>query len=1152
MAKLPDSYFETQANQGASAPVIPAMSTSGSSTPSPLASLPIKPSAPSFTPAPDDPNKPDSIRLFPDLTPEQQKAKFGYEVGSQQYYEAVGKGPGDITPMMTGKAGPSFIPTVANAVGVRLPQGEEWDKMGILDKIATTDVAVTSAAGRMIRDLPKAVGIGLGSVALTAIKPFYNLFTGKSTDMNALVNEPILKVPYLGEVPTLYQDQKRAEESGMGPIASRVFAGSNLVLNASMVLPVVEMFTNTFRPKGPITTAGPVKNTEAIQYSINKETGVYSKAPESASEYYTLRKSDAKQFGGNINDTKWKLTPANDGNTSISVTKSVKGKVGDYIKTDFGLKRIEQGDFGPEVKLYSADVPTVPKTDIVPFEAGATGAAEGKLPPVFILPKERVGLSNRPITPAQIDTLNNISQMKNMDPAIKDAVIKAITGKDSIGSLVEKDYVNVAQTLSKFGEKYGVKSATLGPTGYVQKWLAPQRHYFNYVEDTFGYPLKTQVYDKFERAAQLTKILDQSLQPELDNLFGKYTSPKFVEERRLVDAYARGDQSALTGNKLIDPTVKTELIDIANKLKVWDDTHGQILGVGKEAYLQNYGGPKITNTGGVIPQYKNLETIPSKNFFAKFKREGSLDPFIDDPYASRQIYIKEGSKAMHYGPALENFDALSKSLPPNFLKDANSYVQEKLGRLGAMEKFVDSFVPSVNKKLGINLPADASRQAINYGLSSIYSGLVGTPQSAFKQFFQLPLFVYSRLGTEFAGDAIIKSMDPAFRTRVAKLGYLNDISLPYGAELTKDFSPAGKLGNAYKDFTQQTLKPMTFVDNDVRIKTFAQAEMKWNSAINLYNEGKIDWPMLEQKLDFGAFSKADRNTIRQGLVEGQSGESSNAFTTYMRETIDETSFPYRTGAGARVGFGLTGKLATGLLNYTIESTNVLSKWMTTGQWDKIIRFAGTAKAMDDTMKKQFGFDFSNTFYQKISGLTSPAIGLAGNFYDYMNAMINNQRQTMNDSRDNILKSLRSGMPLGIATKNVTNFYKSMQAGDDGSGQYPIYDAYGKLVDNGDFTDLFWGSLMGFSTVKKTNERNLYNDIKNSQVEETDIRNEINQLLREGKYDEMQKRIEETGITPSQSTMESAYVPRAQRLFQTLSPQLKAKYVPRIFPETVTK
>ena len=208
--------------------------------------------------------------------------------------------------------------------------------------------------------------------------------------------------------------------------------------------------------------------------------------------------------------------------------------------------------------------------------------------------------------------------------------------------------------------------------------------------------------------------------------------------------------------------------------------------------------------------------------------------------------------------------------------------------------------------------------------------------------------------------------------------------------------------------------------------------------------------------------------------------------------------------------------------------------------------------MDDTMKKQFGFDFSNTFYQKINGLTSPAVGLVGNFYDYMSGMINNQRQTMNDARDQILKSLRSGMPLGIASKNIENFYKSIKAGQDSSGQYPIYDNYGKLIDNGDFTDLFWGSLVGFSTVKKTNERNLYNDIKNSQVDETDIRNQINQLLREGKYDEMQKLIEKTGITPSQSTMESAYVPRIQRTFNTLSPQLKAKYVNQVFPETVNK
>ncbi len=441
---------------------------------------------------------------------------------------------------------------------------------------------------------------------------------------------------------------------------------------------------------------------------------------------------------------------------------------------------------------------------------------------------------------------------------------------------------------------------------------------------------------------------------------------------------------------------------------------------------------------------------------------------------------------------------------------------------------------------------DTSRQAINYGLSSLYSGLVGTPKAIFQQSFQLPLFVYSRLGTEFAGEAFKKSFSKAERDRVAKGGWLNDISLPYGSELAKDFNPTGKVLNAYKKVTQATLKPMSIVDNDIRIKTFLQAEMQWKNAINSFNEGKIRWEQLESKLDFGAFSKTDRNLIRQNLHKG---DNDAAFDTYMREILDETSFPYRTGAGARVGYGLFGKLGTGLLNYAIESANVLGRWASTGQWDKIIRFAGNAKIVNDTLKETFDVDFSDTLYQKPLGVVSPVFGLIGDTYQYFKSVIDNNRERMNESADDIARTLKSGQPLGVVRRNAKNFWKSYEAGPDQNGQYPIYDDYGKMVSQGDFTDLFWGTLMSFPTVEKIEERNLYTDMRNRTTEITEIRGQVDQLMREGKYDEMEKLINKTGIIPSQSVMESAYVPRTQRAFQNLPAQGKAEFAPRVFDTT---
>lgn len=1097
MATLSDDFYDNLTKPKVVAPT----------TPSPQAPTPSAPMNPG---------------AFQDLTPEQQTQKFGGEVGSNEYLISQGD-----------KGASSFIGgELAKTFGIKLPGQYEWDKMSTPNKISTTIGATGNAAVDLVKGLPKAIVRDVGSVLLTAAKPFYNLATGKKSDAVSLANEPVANVPWLGDVPTMYQSQKIAEDAGMGPVASRIFAGSNMILQTTTAMPFAEILSNTFRPRGAFTEAGVPHNTAPIQKMVNDQGVNITKTP-STSEYYSLRKEDAKQFGGTDKNIQWKMSPNGDDAANISLVKSMPGaKVGSYVKTEFGLKKVEQGDLGPEIKLTTTEMKS--SGESIPSNDN----------PVFIIPEARKGLENRPITMDQVTTLGKIGSQKGLEAPLRDAIIKTITGKNSIGELTEGEFARVAQTLSKFGEKYNMPDPELGPFGQTLSYVAPQRHYFDYVEDTYGVPLKSQIYDKAERAAQLTKVLDTELQTGLDEMFGKYTDPKHFDDLRLVDAYLRGDQAALLNNTAIDAATKSELVELAGKLKAWDDTHGEMLGLGREAYLDNYGGPKISDLGGSMPQYKDLSKNPSKEFFAKFKRKGSLDPFIDNPYISRQIYVKEGTKALHFKPILQDFDELSKVIPSQYARQANSYLQEKLGKLGGMERVIDSFVPKLNQRLGINLPPDAARQMSSWLLTSMYSGLVGTPKAVFQQLFQLPTFVYARLGTEFAGEALIKSMSKAERARVDKLGYLNKISQPYGEELA-GMTPATKFGRAAKTAIQSTIKPQTWVDNDIRIKTFLQAEMQWNNALNKYNKGELEWAGLESKLDFGAFSKTDQNTIRQALIRG---DKDAAFNTYMREILDETSFPYRTGAGAKIGYGMAGKLATGLLNYTIESTNVLSRWARTGQWDKLIRFAGGAKATSDTLAEQFGFDFSDTLSQKPLGYISPVLQLTGDFYDATMAWISDNKEEFNKNADNIARTLKNSQPAGVVRANASKFWKSYKAGADESGQYPLYDSYGKMIGSGDFTELFWGTLMGFPTVAKKAEQELHQDINNYKTNKAEIQNEINSLLREGKYDEMEKLIEKTGIMPTNSAMQQSYIPRIQRDYQGLDPLGKAKFAPRVFAE----
>lgn len=1037
---------------------------------------------------------------------------------------------------------------IGASIGASIQYPDNWNDLPLKEKIGFIGGQAASKLVGMVMHLPGAITRGVVGVGVTALKPTYNLLTGKKADLNTLVNEPKVDIPYLGEIPTFYSDIKEGVVSGMGPLASTFMSAGNLALNSAMMYPVAEVLGRTFQPRAKSGTPGVIQNTAPVE--MLRDQGATSIKTPSTSEYYTLRKSDAAQFGGNSSTVQWKFTPASEGETSLAIVRQVSKstKIGSWIKTDFGLKQVTQGNFGPEIKMWEH---TVPKGPVI--------SKPVDISKISVPSRVDPGFELKPITEVQMKTLNDIGTLKGLDISTRDAVIRSLTGKEVIGEMTQKQFVDVAQSLSKFGEAYSTKASGTGPVGYGKMYVSPQRHVFDYAEDVYGLPLKSKIYNPMEDAARFSKVLRSSLNKELDAVFGDLASPKYTGQRKLIDSYARGNPDAILKNEALSSSEKGRLIEAADKLIAWDKKNGTVLDVGEEAYLKNYGGPKIANISGIVPKYKDLNVVPTKSFFAKEKRTGSLNTFIDDPLASRQIYVKQGADSLHFGPVLENAKGLLDAVPSEYKawKDAaNSYMQEKLGYQGAMEKFVDSFVPAINKKfgrLGIDLPADASRQGIGYFLSSLYSGLVGTPKAIFQQLFQYPLFVYPKLGADFAGEAFMKSFSTAEYERVAAQGWFNDIALPYGEELA-GMSAAGRIGNAFKTGTQATIRPLTFFDNRVRFQTFLQAELKWNNALNLFNEGKIEWSALESKIDLKSFSNADRTSIREALA---AGKNDDAFSIYMRENIDEGNVPYRTATGARVSNGMAGKLSTGLLTYTIDTTNTIAKWLSTGQYDKFIRFAGAAKATNDTMQETFGINFKDVIYQKYQGIASPVIGLASDMYDYISALSDNNRKEMNANADSITRLLKNGLPIGVLRHNADIFWKSVNIGPDPEGKYAVYDDSGRIIYSTDFSNLFWGTLMGFPTNVKVAERDIHTDEINAITKHTELQQEVNQMVRESinltgdaaikAQAEISDFITKTGVAPSNGAGSSLFIPRNIRTYQQLSPQDKGKFAPRVFP-----
>ncbi len=1050
-----------------------------------------------------------------------------------------------------------FPRELGSALGLDLPSSDDWVKLNHVQQSGIIAEAIPLAIGQMVRTLPKALTRDVLSLGATALKPIYDfIHTGKPSSTTDLENQPKLKLPWVGEVPTMYQEKADMEKAGVGPLAASLLAGGNTILKMAQTAGLAEAFAGSFAPRGKIAPGETMTNTAPIRQAILNDNGVYEvmKKPEgSVSEYNTMPKTQAKAFGGTSDNTHWKLTPVGDGNVEISVTKLLgkKGNVGDIIETPYGTKTIQAGDFGNEIKLQSEVVPVKQSTgvvssiqnDKVPFESAPAPVSSE---PIFIEPRAKKGFENAPITADQISTLDRVTKANNIDPEIKNAIVRTVTGKSNIGELTQTDYVNAAQTLSKFGTSYNPTSE-LGPAGWIYSKLSPQRHLFDYVEERFGVPLKSKVYTPIEEGSRLANILSGNLTTEFNGIFGKYTGGANIEERRLIDGYVRGNESLITENPKLTPQVKSDLIDIAGKLREFYNKTGPVLNVPTEVFLKNYL-PTVQDIGGVVQRYKDLSKIPGEyEFFAKQKKYGNLGTQIDDPLVTGHIYIRQGSRALHLGQALADSKALIETLPKGFQDIANSYVQEKLGYAGQVEKFVDSFVPSFNKqlgKIGVELPADASRQMASYSLSSFYAGYLSSPATAFRQLFQVPTFIYGRLGPKFMGSAIAKALTKEGTAEVAAKGFLLDQATPYGEELTKDFTPLGRAGNIFKNTTQKITTPTTMTDNLGRKISYFAGKFQWEDAISKYNSGKITWPQFEGTIDLKSFSQPDRNLIRQKLV---SGDMEGAFNSYIGGIIDDTSFPYRKAASAKVTYGLAGKISTGLMTYSVEAANVLGKWAKNGEWEKFIRFAAGAKTTNDTLKETFGFDFSKTLSTVTQfGVFSPFskdLVAAGQWLD---AARQNSKQDMDTNSKVIYDSLTSGIPGGVLGKNLLNFKKSYQEGPDQNGEYGIFDSNGKLKYRSDFSDLFW-TTMGFPTLKKVGEATQYTNMTNDSYEYTQTQNQINTLMREGNYDEADKIIEKTGIPPSQEALKSRYLPRNIRNFEALPAFLKAKYANMVFP-----
>ena len=1090
------------------------------------------------------------------LTPEEQTAKFGGVVGSQEWLD-----------YQANRSFVSRLPTaMAETLGVKFPKQSTWDKMTAAEKSRYTFEAASDAGSKFLIRAPRETLkapiralYSVGSMIKGGFTDAVELATGKPFDVQKRgAQQEELQVPLIGAIPSYNKSYDDARKSGMGTFGALLSTVSTAAGDATMSASLVEALkTGLVRPK--ITKGQVINDVAPVRQALAQGEKAMPKpiiSPgQSPHEYYSLPKTVAKNMGGGPGDTYLKITPADifsdNPQLEISVVQTRGGvlqKTRDYFSPK-GEKY--EGDFGPEIKLQSQRIPLDQSGAPLPPELeavfGKRLSTEGTIEnvPTSIPPAPLKGMENKPITNDQMLNLRNVVGKNNIEGDTANAMMRVITGKNSVGDLTQAEYVNLVQTMGVYSTagRYVGKMPTINP---FSQFLSPQRHWMRSYEEKSGIPLYSKVYTPMEDAVRLRDVFRENYRTKSREVFGDYASPKFMNERRLLKAHMEGDSSAITNNPDLTPKVKSDLETIAAKLRPMYDELGTHFGLPTDKFLQNYQ-PHIKNIGGVYMLYKDAaEDITNHlSFFGDYKRNGALTEQVDDALALFDIYTNAGSNKMFMNPALESAAKLGDSLPETLKNSVKSYVGEKLGYAGRMEQYLNDLGPDLGRKFGLDLPPDLGRKMTKVMMDTSYSGTLGLrPGAVVRNYLQNPLLTYPRLGPKFYKEAVAKAMTAEGKMELMKKGFLMDKGVPHGYDLLKDPTLTSKVGSAYDKVTQATLKPFSSADAFTRTATYWQTKYQWQDAIGKLNEGKMNWQQFEKAVDFDALSPVDRNIIRKRIVDG---DQEGAFDHLVRDVIDETQFPYRKGASSRITYGLGGKIGTQFAQWNIEFAHTMKRWVATKQWDKIIRFHAAASATSRTMKDLFGFDVGKWVNPQDSSVTpAPAVQFGTELAQLITSLQNDDDQAYEEHKDAIIKQiLTMGIPAGLQGQRVMEFKKSVEKGPDAEGLYPIYSAGGKLKTKAPFKDVFW-KAMGFPSARLVEEDNLNKEMISAKFNYSQAKRKVLELYQQEKYDAANELIAEHNISITPQDFQAYYIPTTRRTYNSLPAGLKARFADQVF------
>lgn len=1077
------------------------------------------------------------------LSEEEQVKKFGGVIGSTEYYKYQAENPYE-----------SFVGRgLLDAVGINPPEQEEWDRMKTSEKLGYTAAQAPIAAGKMVARIPRETAKAVVRLGYSVLSPWKDFFTGKDYSFESQASKAPLNVPWIGSVPSYWQDYKQARDSGLDKMASVLATGSTALGDVTIVPSLAEAATVAFRPRAKLPTGQPIINTQPIKMVLAQDAGGLTKSvgkKGGVSEYYSLPETVAKKHGGNSSNTFFKVTPADGQAMEVSIVQTRGGILQKAKDKITGRKGVYDGDFGPEVKIESQVVKTGSWTD---------EAVEGLPDEVAAIPPRPLkGFETKPIAEDQLLNIQKIAQVNKIDPDVQRALMRNITGKEVVGNLTQAEYVDLAHAMSAYSEatRFMGRDPFVNP---ASQYLSPQDHFTRSVENTYPqFKVYSEGYVPMEDAIRIRDVTWNGYKDQARTIFGKYADEGFGEERRLIKHYLEGNIDVINGNAALAPEVKAELIKVAEDMrKLYRETRVRF---GEKDLGENYQ-PHIADLGGIHQIYKEGTEIPRElKFFADFERKGTTQVQVDDALALWDIYTKAGTNKLYVNPALKRVNGMYDTLPETLKGSMKTYVQEKLGYADRLEQMLNEVGTTINHKFGTSFAPDVGRKVTEVYLNLLNSGALGSiyggrAASVFRNLLQDPILVYPRLGAKFKAQTYADLINPTARGKILaemkQKGLLETLGGPYGQELTRETTLTGKAGSAFRQVTQGSQVLYGYADNLTRASAYRQFQMQWDDAFSRYNGGKLTYEQLEKELDFNAFNPLDRNIIRRKLVDG---DMDGAFTHAARDVINETNFSYARGTSSRVTFGLAGKIGTKFMRWPIEYAHTLGNWARTGQFDKLIRWYGSTTLTLRTIQDTLGIDFRDSFgLNPLKPQAPPAIKAAQEFVGWAVARFEDNAEELEKHKDELARQITGlGIPTGVSLNDFNSFRKSMvkyAKGDRGPNgeEFAVLKRDGSVNYWTDFRDV-WKQLWGFPTNQEVENRQLQTDIRNAKFDYSQKKKEALELLQREKFDEASELMEEFQINVGPDDLDKFHIPFNQRTFETLPASLKARFAPRVFPQ----